>query len=129
MGLLDGGAAALFAEILSPIYLPATLSDTGATTYTEKGGIVRGSAPRECLAQVDSCTQAMIAAEGYVDTDRGVFILTASLEGQAIAGNEFVMSQGPYAGTRWRLSSPIDQDPAGAYWRARAARVKAAPGG
>lgn len=129
MGLLDGGAAALFGEILSPIYLPATLTDTSGTTYTEKGGIVRGSQPRNCLAQVDNCTESMRAAEGYTDTDRGVFILATSLSGEATAGNELVVARGPYAGTRWRLASPIDRDPAGAYWRARASRVKAAASG
>jgi hypothetical protein len=124
MGLLDGGAAALFGELMTPLYLPATLTDTTGTTYTEKGRVVRNSTPRDCLAQVDSCTEAMREAEGYTDTDRGVFILAASLEGEALTGQEITVHKGPYAGTPWRLASPIDRDPAGAYWRARAARVK-----
>lgn len=125
MGLLDGGAAALFGEILSPLYLPATVYGTGGNTYSEKGTLQRTAGDRECLAQVDACTESMRAAEGYTDTDRGVFILAASLDGDALTGQEITVHKGPYAGTRWRLASPIDRDPAGAYWRARAARVKA----
>lgn len=129
MGLLDGGAAALFGEILAPLYLPAVLYGTGENTYSEKGTLQRVGGDRPCLAQVSTCTEAMRAAEGYTDTDRGVFILATSLDGDALTGQEIVVSKGPYAGTRWRLASPIDRDPAGAYWRARAARVKAATGG
>lgn len=123
MGFLDGGAAALFGEIFSPIYLPATLTDA-TDTYNEKGTLTRGGQARDCLAQVDACTEAMRSAEGYTDTDRGVFILATSLAGEALTGQVIVVTKGPYAGTSWRLASPIDRDPAGAYWRARAARVK-----
>lgn len=127
MGLLSGGAAALFGELLAPLYLAATLSDT-TDSYDTKGTLRRGSTPRDCLAQVDRCTERMVQAEGYTDTDRAIYILATSLEGDAVTGQEIEVLEGDYAGTRWRLASPIDRDPATAYWLARAARVKGTPG-
>lgn len=128
MGLLSGGAAALFGELFAPLYLPATVTSVTAT-YDEKGTLRRGTAPRDCLAQVDRCTERMVQAEGYTDTDRGVYILSASLEGGVDTDCEIVVLEGEYADTRWRLASPIDRDPAAAYWLARATRVKVAAGG
>lgn len=128
MGLLSGGAAALFGELFTPLYLPATISET-TDTYDAKGTLRRGSSPRPCRAQVDRCTERMVQAEGYTDTDRAVYILSTSLEGDATTGQQVVVHEGEYAGTRWRLASPIDRDPCAAYWLARAVRVKGAPGG
>lgn len=129
MGLLSGGAAALFGELLAPLYLPATLSDT-TDSYDTKGTLRRGAnAPRDCLVQVDRCTERMTQAEGYTDTDRAMYILATSLEGDAVTGQEIEVHEGEYAGTKWRLAAPIDRDPATAYWLARGARVKGAPGG
>lgn len=124
MSLLDGGGAALFGEILAPLYLPAVMYGDGPPVYTERGGVQRGAGERTCRAQVDICTESMRQADGYADTDRGIFILATTLEGAATEGDEITVAAGPYAGARWRLASPIDRDPCGAYWRARAVRVK-----
>lgn len=128
MSLLGGGVAALFGELFAPLYLPAHVYGT-TETYGGNGKLRREQTDRPCRAQVDSCTERMVAAEGYTDTDRAIFILADTLEGGVDSDCEVVVDEGPYAGTRWRLATPIDRDPAGAYWRARGTRVKAAANG
>lgn len=128
MGLLSGGARALFGELFSPLYLSASVYSVG-DTYDGQGTLRRRRQERTCRAQVDRCTERMVQAEGYTDTDRGVLILAATLEGEVETGHEFIVHEGEYAGTLWRLASPIDRDPATAYWSARAVRVKAAANG
>lgn len=130
MGLLSGGGAALFGELFASLYLPATVTKA-AETFDDQGNMRRGTTERGCLAQVDRCTERMVATEGYTDTDRGIYILATSLAGDADTDCEIVVHAGEYAGTRWRLASPIDRDPCAAYWLARGTRVKTpvAPGG
>jgi len=127
--LLAGGAAALFGEILAPLYLPAVLRRLG-NTYDEGGKLRRGGAPANCLVQIDRCSERMVATEGYTDTDQAIYILASSLEGTVDTDCEVTPSAGPYAGVAFKLASPIDRDPATAYHLARGVRKKqAAPGG
>jgi hypothetical protein len=129
VGLLSGGAAALFGELFSSLYLRAVLVQRTESS-SDLGKLRRSRTERNCLAQVDRCTERMVAAEGYTDTDRGIFILAASVgDGGVDTGCEIEMQEGPYAGQAFRLASPIDRDPAAAYWLARGARVKAAANG
>lgn len=124
MGLLDGGGAALFAEIFSPLYLPATVFAM-TTTTNDRGDPRREVAERPCRAQVDSATQSMREQPDFAMTDRAVYVLSETLEGALVEGHEIVVSEGPYAGTRWKIATPIDRDPVAAYWRARAVLGKA----
>ena len=126
MGLLDGGAAAAFGELLSPLYLPARLR-SAATTYTEGGAIRRARAPRACRVQVDRATERMVGTEGYTDTDRSIYILASSVEGGAgdiDTDADVEVLEGPYAGEIFKLAAPIDRDPAAAYVLARGVRKK-----
>lgn len=127
MGALSGGVAALFGELLGPIYLPATLRRVG-NTYDTQGTLRRNGAARACRAQVDRATERMVATEGYTATDRGIYILAASLEGDepVDTDHEIEMLEGEYAGGIYRLASPIDRDPACAYWLCRGVAKKAA---
>jgi hypothetical protein len=118
-GLLAGGAAALFGEILAPLYLPATLHRV-TTTYDNRGNPRRAIAGVGCLAQVNRVTAAMRNEPDFTDTDRAIFILSTSLDGEVSEGSEIEVLAGPYAGTRWKVADPIDRDPAAAYWRFRA---------
>lgn len=126
MGLLSGGAAALFGELLSPLYLPAVVKKQG-TTFDDKGGMRRTAQPRNCCAQVDRCTERMVQTEGYTTTDRGIYILADTLDGELDTDCEVTVLEGEYAGTIWKVSDPIDRDPAAAYWLCRGARGKAVP--
>lgn len=115
---MSGGAAALFGEVLGPLYLPA-VAYSGALSYDDEGEISRASTARDCLAQVDSVTESMRSAEGYTATDRAVYVLASSLSGPLDSDAQVEVLTGPYAGVRWRLRDPIERDPAGAYWLAR----------
>lgn len=124
MGLLDGGAAALFSEIFKPLYLPASVY-AAATTYNDRGDPQRTLTERECRAQVDRATERMRTLPDFAQTDRAVYVLADTLEGELVEGHEIVVHTGPYAGTRWKVADPIDRDPAAAYWLARAQLGKA----
>ena len=128
MGFLDGGAAALFTELLSPLYLPATVYAV-TTTHNERGDPRRALTERECLAQVDGATQTMRTAPDFAVTDRAVYVLANTLEGEMAEGHEIVVHTGPYAGTRWKIADPIDRDPGAAYWLCRATLGKAVANG
>lgn len=125
MGLLDGGGARLFAEVLSPLYLPATVYAM-ASTHNNRGDLQRAETQRPCRAQVDAATERMRQEPDFATTDRAIFILAETLEGGLNSDAEVVVSGGPYAGTRWKVADPIDRDPCGAYWRCRGVLGKVA---
>jgi hypothetical protein len=123
VGLLDGGAAALFGEILNPTFLPATISGgTTTATYDAGGRMQRArSDARTCQVQVDSATERMRQADGFTETDRAIYVLADSLEGDVDTDAEITVTAGPYAGATFRVAT-VDRDPAGAYWLCRGAR-------
>lgn len=118
MGLLDGGAAALFAEIFTPLYLPATTFEM-RETQNERGDPRRISTARPCRAQIDSATQTMRTQPDAAATDRAAYILAETLEGSVLEGHEFIAHAGAFAGTRWKVATPITRDPGAAYWLCR----------
>lgn len=119
MGLLDGGAAALFTQVMTPLYLPAIVYGA-ARVYDNFGRYTVGDdVERSCRAQVDSATETMRAQPDYSDTDRAIYVLANTLGGDLSSDDEISVTAGPYAGSRWKVSQPIDRDPAGAYWRCR----------
>lgn len=126
MKLLAGGAAALFGEILGPGYLAGRVWST-VVAYAPDGSMTRTETETPCLLQVDSATEEMIAAEGYTTSDRAIYVLRASYAGVFDTDCEISVDEGPYAGTRWKVASPIDGDPAAAYWLGRGVLQKAAP--
>lgn len=117
-GLLSGGAAALFGEVLSPLYLPATVY-RAETTYGDDGEMQRTSSAQDCRAQVDAATERMRENPEYTSSDRAIYILASTFAGELDSDAEITVHAGPYAGTRWRLQAPIERDPCGAYWLAR----------
>ena len=117
MGLLDG-TAAFFGELFAGEYHAATVR-ANATTYTTGGDMRRGVTERECRAMVDRATERMVGTEGYTATDRAIYILAATLAGTVDTDCEITMTEGPYAGGRFKLASPIDRDPGAAYWLCR----------
>lgn len=124
MNLLAGGAAALFGEVLGPLYLAGRVF-TGAADYATDGSLTRSAGGGDCKVQVDNATEQMIATEGYTASDRALYVLRASYAGQFDTDCEIAVDEGPYAGSRWKVAAPIDGDPAGAYWRCRGVLQKA----
>ena len=118
MTLLGGGAAALFGEIMAPLYLDGRVW-SGETAYAPDGTMTRTREASPCKVQVDSVTERMIAAEGYTESDRALYVLRASYDGPFDTDSEVSVDSGPYAGTRWKVAAPIDGDPVAAYWRCR----------
>ncbi len=126
MKLLAGGAAALFGEILGGSFLAGRIW-SGDLTYAADGSLTRAEEGAACLVQVDSATEEMISAEGYTTSDRALYVLRSSYAGEFNSDCEIAVDEGPYAGTRWKVASPIDGDPAAAYWLCRGVLQKAAP--
>jgi hypothetical protein len=111
MALLDGGLAALFSSALGGIYLDATLyrpvddSDDGAGGGSGSG-FDAGAAVK---AQLDATTQAMRAADGYVETDQRIIVLAYGVAPITSDCEIFI------AGSRWSIAS-VTQDPAKSYY-------------
>jgi hypothetical protein len=120
VSLLDG-AAAFFGELFAGEYHDATVR-SNTTTYVNGGDIRRAQADRACKAMVDAATERMVGTEGYTATDRAIYILAATLEGDVNTDCEIVMDAGPHAGGRFKLASPIERDPGAAYWLCRGIR-------
>lgn len=115
MGLLDGGAAALFGEIFRPVFLPATLY-VSETIIDVRGDPQRTLAESACRVQVNRATETMRRDPDFTSNDRALYVLGA----EPAEGHEITVDAGPYAGTRWKIANPMDRDPAGAYVRCRA---------
>lgn len=123
MTLLGGDAAALFGELFSGEYVAGTLQ-RNADTYDARGNLTRGGSPIACRVQVDRVTERMTRDEGYTATDQAVYVLAKPGGGlpdvNALdTGAEITVGGGPYAGQRYKVGSPIERDPAGAYWLCR----------
>ncbi len=133
MTLLGGDAAELFGELFSDEYLPGTLTGV-VSTYNDDGDLQIAEGERECRVQVEKATERMTRSEGYTESNRALYILAAPTgELPAIADltsdHRVVVNAGPYAGTTFKIASPIDRDPAGAYWLVRGVESKAAANG
>lgn len=126
MTLLGGDAAALFGELLAGEYLPGTLR-TVTDVYDAQGNLVRQTADTPCRVQVERATERMLASEGYTATDRAIYVLAEPGGGLPTVNAldtsaQIIVEAGPYAGSVYKVSSPVDRDPAGAYWLCRAVK-------
>lgn len=120
MKLLAGGAKALFGGLLSPMYLAAQVTERAAT-YGADGTLQMGSAPRACLARVDSATERMRGEAGFTITDRAISVLATSIEGDLTTDHEIEIFEGPYAGATFGIAN-VDRPPGGSYYFCRGAR-------
>lgn len=107
-GLLDGGIASAFASAFGSIFLDATLH---RATLTEDGvgGGSEDFVDEPVKAQLDQTTQAMQAADGYVDSDQRIIVLAS---GVAPIDTDDEITIG---GQRWKIAS-VTVDPAGSYY-------------
>lgn len=117
--MLAGGAAALFGEILGPLYLRGRIWVT-TSAYGGDGSLTRTQTVTDCRVQVDAATERMVQAEGYTSSDRAIYVLRGSRGGVPLDSDcEIEVDEGPYTGSRWKVATPIESDPGGAYWLCR----------
>lgn len=119
MGLLDGGLQSVFYNAFAPIFLTATLYPV--TTIDGEGGEiteVEGSGI-SVKAVKDRATEAMRGAGDYTTDDVSLIILQKGV-GVALASGMILEWTD---GTRYRLGTPIDADPANATWTCRGTPV------
>lgn len=119
VGLLNGGAKALFGELLGGSY-PAARLYTGEPNYDNEGTLQMGDGGIACKAKVDSATERMRTEPGFSQTDRSIFILAASFAGEAKVGHEIEILEGPYAGSKFGIAS-VDRPGGASYWLCRGA--------
>ena len=99
----------------------ATATWPGTATLDAGGSITAAGTPASyaCKAQFDAPTQAMRAAEGFMETDARVIVLAfaATLDTKA----RIVVATGANAGT-WELLSVV-RDPAGIGYECRGRKL------
>jgi hypothetical protein len=118
MGLLDGGIAATFAAVFGAVYLDGSLYRPSAWADDGQGGGTDNgfATPEAVKVQIDQATQAMRAAEGYVDGDVRILMLAHSV---AAPDTDCEVAAG---GARYMVQS-VATDPAGSYYELRARRA------
>ena len=106
MGLLDGGAAAIFSSLMGAYFLPATLHSAGAIVYTDGVITSNGVTDIDCKAQVDNASYRMQQSANYIDGDVRMLVLADSVT----TDDELTVS-----GTRYKIYA-VSRDPAGSHW-------------
>jgi len=96
-------------EQVDPVY------DAGGSIVTP-GGV----GYRTCQVQIDSATQAMREAEGFVDTMMRFIVLASTLDGSLNTEARIEVLDGPHIGV-WSVEL-IDRDPVAAGWVGRGRR-------
>jgi hypothetical protein len=115
--------ATSFAEQFGAPFIEATATWPGEATFDAGGSILSPGTPvsKACRVQFDAATEAMRAAEGFLETDVRILVLAASLDGALDSEARIVVASGEYAGT-WALLSCV-RDPAGIGYECRGRRV------
>lgn len=110
-----------FAAQFGAPFEDATATWAGTATFDTGGSITAAGTPvsHACKAQFDAPTQAMRAAEGFMETDARVIVLAfaATLDTRA----RIVVASGANAGT-WELLSVV-RDPAGIGYECRGRKL------
>lgn len=121
-GAFAGIAERMSAALGGPYHASIVHSET-ASVFDAGGSIITPGTPiaRHCLCQVDVATQAMRQADGFVDTDVRLLVLTTSLSGPLLVGQRVEVTAGPGAGTYSVLSAV--RDPMGVAWDCRGRRA------
>lgn len=118
MALLDdiqSIAGDVFGELLreATLYLPVRQTNrAGDVSMIEGAGIA-------CRAIEVKGTEEMRAEEGYSQRDIRILVLQATAEGVAphqLTADALI----DFQGVRWRITGPIERDPADATWTFRA---------
>lgn len=112
-----------FSQMSGSPFIDALAIYDADAVYDDGGSITFQGAETglPCKAQFDAATQEMRAAEGFLETDVRILVLTASLEGNLDTSAKIEVAAGRYAG-RWSLLS-CTQDPASVGYECRARKV------
>ena len=112
-----------FAAQFGAPFEDATATWPGSATFDTGGSITAAGTPAShtCKAQFDAPTQAMRAAEGFMETDARIIVLAASLAATLDTRARIVVASGANAGT-WELLSVV-RDPAGIGYECRGRRL------
>lgn len=105
-------------------YWPAQVIDQAADDFDTGGSIANNPGEpilRDCMAQIDSATEAMRQAEGYAEGDVRFMILSATLMGSVGTDATVEVLGGPHTGA-W-LVSAIERDPMAIYYQGRGRRA------
>lgn len=117
------GLATSFAAQFGAPFADATAKWPGTATYDAGGSITApGTAINlPCKVQFDWPTQAMRAAEGFLETDARILVLAASITAALDTKAKIIVTSGANAGT-WELLSCL-RDPAGIGYECRGRRL------
>lgn len=112
-----------FAAQFGAPFEDATATWPGTATLDAGGSITAAGTPvsHTCKVQFDAPTQAMRAAEGFMETDARIIVLAASLAATLDTRARIVVASGVNAGT-WELLS-VTRDPAGIGYECRGRRL------
>ena len=112
-----------FAAQFGAPFEDAVATWTGTSTIDAGGSITAAGTPASlaCKVQFDAPTQAMRAAEGFMETDARIIVLAASLAATLDTRARITVASGANAGT-WELLS-VTRDPAGIGYEARGRRL------
>jgi len=116
-----------FAEQFGAPFVDGVATWQGTATRDAGGSITAPGTPASytCKVQFDAATQAMRAAEGFLETDVRLIVLAASLARTLDSEAVVSVGSGQYAGT-WALLS-CTRDPAGVGYECRARRIYTVP--
>ena len=113
------GIANGFSQMAGAPFIDATASWPGTPVTDAGGSITSPGTPvqKPCRAQFDAATQAMRAADGFLETDVRILVLAASLAGPLDTGATITA-----AGDTWALLT-CQRDPAGIGYECRGRRT------
>lgn len=116
VSLLGGGIAAVFGAAFGGLYLDGFVRrDASDPIYADDGSITgyAGGADVPCKVQVDAASHAMRQAEGFVDGDVRLIVLTHSL------GIDLTTDHRVAVGGKVYLVMSCELDAPGSHWLCR----------
>jgi hypothetical protein len=118
--------ATAFSNMAGGPFVDAVASWPGTPVYDDGGSIVTPGTPASyaCKAQFDAPTQAMRAAEDFLQTDVRILVLAASITRALDTAATVTVATGPNAGT-WSLLT-CQRDPAGVGYECQGRRIAGA---
>lgn len=95
-----------FSEVFGGPYWSARIITNTAAEYDDGGSIITpgGVEYRDCKAQVDAATYSMRQEEGFVEKDRRIIVLAATLTGGISTEDRIEILDGPFVGV-WSIES------------------------
>jgi len=111
-----------FSQTFGGPFWAARVIDQVGAVYDEGNSIVTPGSPvyRPCSVQIDSATQRMREAPGYVDTDVSLIVLADTLAGSLNTAARVEVLSGPHAGL-WSVEL-IERDTMALGWVGRGRR-------